>query len=101
MSRSHHALNPDFWTKSARQALSLLRNRDRPVLIGEISLHLALSLNQTESLLDSLADKGLVMRATSADLASKNAFVLVNPQLVPMGDYEQVPLAILGSPPGT
>lgn len=92
-------LNPAYWIMVARQILSLLRNRARPVLIGEVSLWISMSLKQTEILLDMLVEKDLVKRMTEGEMPSRDAVVLVDPKLIPMGDYDQIPISILGAPP--
>lgn len=98
-------LNPEYWCKVARLTLSLLRNRERPVLVGEVSLWTGMNLKQTTTLLETLSVKNLVRLATDEEIPSKSqsghAYLLVNPQVIPRGDYDQIPIAILGAPPGT
>jgi hypothetical protein len=74
-------------------------------LVGEVSLWTGMNLRQAASLLEGLTLKLLIRPATDEELGSKqqsgHGFVLVNPQVIPRGDYDQVPIAILGAPPGT
>jgi predicted transcriptional regulator len=73
-----------------------LRNQNRPLLVGEISLWIGLNLKQTKKLLEELVERELVRELTDEELRTFKAhkgfaFVLSNPALIPMGDVDSIP----------
>ncbi len=96
-------MNPAFWGKVSRQILSYLRRQGRPVLVGEIALWIAMNLQDSSALLGELVERKLIRPALRAEILSGDqqgyAYVLANPQDVPMGDSDSIPDELIGGPP--
>lgn len=89
-------LNPKFWQKVSRQILSLMKNRARPILLGEVCQEVKIGINAAEKFILSLIEMNLV-RVIDGGLSPK--YVLVNPQVIPMGDWDTIPLSTVGDAP--
>jgi len=61
---------PSPWTAKLsheEKALGLCRLKHRPVTIGEVALHLVLSLDKAEILLDAMAEAGSLVKICHKD----------------------------------
>ena len=70
---------------STVEAIRYFHNSTRPVLLGHLSLHLGLSLERTQLIVDDLVVRNIVRHATTRelitiDVSSKaSAYVLIDP----------------------
>ena len=87
-------INPDYWYKLARQTLSLMRNKDRPIFLGEICQQARVSIETAEKILTDLIEQNLVQVLDG----QSPSYTLVNPQDIPRGDWDTIPFHIFHNP---
>lgn len=104
LQRSAHSLNPRFWSQAVRQILSYFKRKRDPVLLGEISLLVGLNLRQTEDLVTDLVERRLIRHCEAKEIQARPGslgymYLLTNPELIPLGDWDAISEALLGDPP--
>jgi len=86
--------SPEFLEKQKKRILSYLRKRNRPALLGEVSLWISMRLDETKNLLEELVEENKVKPLPEEQCDPMRSlhygyvFVLVDPDSIPRGDYE-------------